>query len=184
MWVNVHVIEYSALILFGPRQSKDDLDNIVINTTTNMALSPAQHSIPDPLKVRGRRGQVQVHSSLIWPQVPPTGDDDVRYLVTSLKAAREGVVQMNNMLDSMGRVLATVNTCQSVADQLDTVNSCLRPIKIFISVVQTISNVRPLSFGAHVTKLRLDSPICETSFMRTIMGRSGTSQSYTRLHYI
>jgi len=134
-----------------------------------MASSPAQHSIPDPLKVRGRRGRV--HSSLIWPQVPPTGDDDVRYLVTSLKAAREGVVQMNNMPDSMGRVFATVN-------------SCLRPIKIFISVVQTISNVRPLSFGAHVTKLRLDSPICETSFMRTIMGRSGTSQSYTRLHYI
>jgi len=84
----------------------------------------------------------------------------------------------------MGRVLATVNTCQSIADQLNTVNSCLRPIKIFISVVQTISNVRPLSFGTHVTKLRLDSPICETSFMRTIMGRSGMSQSYMRLHYI
>ena len=108
----------------------------------------------------------------------------MRYLVTSLEAAREGVSQINNVPDSMDKAFVAVNTCQSVVDQLDTVNSCLRPIKVFVSVVQTISNVRPLSFGTRVTKLRLDSPICETSFMRTIMGRSGTSQSYTKLHYI
>jgi len=91
---------------------------------------------------------------------------------------------MKNMPDSMDKAFVSVNTCQSVVDQFDTVNACLRPIKVFISVVETISNVRPLSFGALVTKLRLDSPICETSFMRTIMGRSGTSQSYMRLEYM
>jgi len=91
---------------------------------------------------------------------------------------------MKNMPDSMGKAFVAVDTCQSVMDQLDTVNSCLQPIKVFISIVETISNVCPLSFGAHVTKLHLDSPICETSFMRPIMGRSGTSQSHTRLQYI
>jgi len=60
---------------------------------------------------------------------------------------------MDNMPSSMGKALIAVNTCQSAVDQLDTVNSCLQPIKAFISVVQTISNVRPLSFGALVTKL-------------------------------
>ena len=126
----------------------------------------------------------RVHCSLIRPQVLPTADDDVTDLVTSLEAAREGALQMNNMPSSMGKAFVAVNTCQSAVDQLNTVNSCLQPIKVFISVVQTISNVRPLFFGAHVTKLCLDSPICETSFMRTIMGRSGMSQSYPRLHYI
>jgi len=82
---------------------------------------------------------------------------------------------MNNMPDSMGRAFVAVTTCQSVVNQLDTVQSCLQPIKVFISVVETISNVRPLSFGEFVAKLRLDSPICETSFMRTLMGRSGGS---------
>ena len=106
----------------------------------------------------------------------------MRYLVTSLEAAREGVSQMNNMPDSMDRTFLAVNACKSLVDQIDTVDSCLRPIKIFVSVVQTISDVRPLSFGTHVTELHLDSSICETSFMRTIMGRSGMSQSYTRLH--
>jgi len=91
---------------------------------------------------------------------------------------------MNNMPNSMDKAFVAVTTSQSVVDQLDTVQSCLQLIKVFISVVETISNVRPPSFGELVTKLRLDSPICETSFMRTIMGRSGMSLSYTRLHYI
>jgi len=86
---------------------------------------------------------------------------------------------MNNMPNSMDKAFVAVNTCQSVVNQLDTVNSCLQPIKVFISVVETISNVRPLLFGELVAKLRLDSPICETSFMRTIMGCSGMSLSYT-----
>ncbi|KIM69860.1 hypothetical protein SCLCIDRAFT_489825 [Scleroderma citrinum Foug A] len=50
---------------------------------------------------------------------------------------------MNNMPDSMDKAFVAVNTSQSVVDQLDTVNSCLRPIKVFISVVQTISNIHP-----------------------------------------
>jgi len=170
--------------------SQVDLNNIVTNTIGNPASSPAQQvseaqdSIPDPFQVSGRKDRVQVHCSLIRPQVLPTGDDDARDLVTSLEAAREGVLQMNNMPSSMAKASVAVNTCQSAVDQLDTVNSCLQPIKVFISVVQTISNVRPLSYGALVTKSRLDSPICETSFMCTIMGRSGTSQSYKTLQYI
>jgi len=168
--------------------SQFDLNNIVTNTIGNPASSPAQQvseaqdSIPDPLQVSGRKDRVQVHCSLIRPQVLPTVDDDARDLVTSLEAAREGALQMNNMPSSMGKAFVAVNTCQSAVDQLDTVNSWLQPIKVFISVVQTISNVRPLSFGVLVTKLCLDSPICKTSFMCTIMGRSGISQSYTRLH--
>ena len=51
----------------------------------------------------------------------------------------------------MNKVSDGVNTSQSVVDQFDNVNSCLQPIKIFISAVQTISDVRPLSFGAHTT---------------------------------
>jgi len=82
---------------------------------------------------------------------------------------------MNNMPNSMDKAFVAVTTSQSVVDQLDTVQSCLQPIKVFISVVEMISNVRPPSFGELVTKLRLDSPICETSFMRTLMGRSGGS---------
>jgi len=146
-------------------------------------VSEAQGSIPDPFQVSGRKDRA-VHCSLIRLQAPPTGDDDMRDLVTSIEAAREGVSQTKNMPDSMDKAFVAVNTCQYVVNQLDTMNSCLRPIKAFISVVQTISNVRPLSFGVLVTKLCLDSPICETSFMRTIMGRSGTSQSYKRLQYI
>jgi len=137
-----------------------------------------QDSIPDPLQVSGRKDRAQVHSSLIRPQVLPTGDDDARDLGTSLEAAREDLLQMNNMPDSMGRAFVAVTTCQSIADQLDTVNSCLQPLKVFNSVVKTIFNVRPLSFGELVTKLRLDSPICETNFMRIIMGCSGMSLSY------
>jgi len=91
---------------------------------------------------------------------------------------------MKNMPGSMNKVSDGVNTYQSVVEQLYNVNSCLQPIKVFGSVVQTISDVRPLSFGAHITKLCLDPPICETSFMCTLMGRSGMSQSYTRLHYM
>jgi len=51
----------------------------------------------------------------------------------------------------MNKVSDGVNTSQSVVDQLDNVNSCLQPIRVFTSVVQTISDVRPLSFGTHIT---------------------------------
>ena len=190
MWVNMHVFEYEAPILFGSHQRRDDLDNIVSNTITNTASSPAQQvseaqdSIPDPSQVRDRKDWAQIHSILIQPQVPPTGDDDMRYLVTSLEAAREDVLQMNNIPESMDKTFLAVNACKSVVNQVDTVYSCLQPIKAFVSIVQTISDVRPLSRGAHVTQLFLDSSICETSFIRTIMGCSGMFQSHTRLHYI
>jgi len=86
---------------------------------------------------------------------------------------------MNNMPNRMDKAFIAVNTCQSIVDQLDTVQSCLQPIKVFTSIVDTISNVHPPSFGEFVTKLCLDPPICETSFMCTIMGCSGMSLSYT-----
>ena len=92
---------------------------------------------------------MQVHRGLIRLQVPPT--DDARNLVTSLEVARKDMSQMKNMPNSMNKVSDGVNTSQSVVDQFDNVNSCLQPIKVFTSVVQTISAVRPLSFGAHIT---------------------------------
>ena len=91
---------------------------------------------------------------------------------------------MKIMPDTMNKASDALNTLQSIVDQFDNVNSCLRPIKSFSSLFRTISNVCSLSFGVHVTKQRSDSPICETSFMPTVMGCSGMSQSYTRLHYI
>jgi len=141
-----------------------------------------QDSIPDPFQVRNRNNIGSRVTGLICPQVPPT--DDVRNLVSNLKVAQKDVSQMKNMPGSMNKVSNGMNTYQSVVDQFDNMNSCLQPIKIFGSVVQTISNVHPLSFGAHITKLRLDPPICKTSSMCTIMGCSGTSKSYMRLHYM
>ena len=92
---------------------------------------------------------VQVHRGLIRPQVPST--DDARNLVSDLEVMQKDVSQMKNMPGSMNKVSDGVNTYQSVVDQLDNVNSCLQPIKVFTSVVQTISDVRPLSFDAHTT---------------------------------
>lgn len=78
---------------------------------------------------------------------------------------------MKRIQDTMGRASDATNAGQSILNQVDAVNSCLRPIKRFSSIVEAISDVRLLSFGTHVTKLRLGSPICETSFICTIMGR-------------
>ena len=49
----------------------------------------------------------------------------------------------------MGRASNAVKAGQCIMDQAN-VNSCLKPIKTFSSVVKEFSNVHPLSFGAHV----------------------------------